>query len=84
MKIWVKVMAEGKIVRQGVYENEERLTYSHFFEYLTGACELVDVPTPVLMKAHVMNFAKFNYVKFKQSDFIDFVDFDWLVLEYLR
>ena len=81
-KIWAKVMREGKIVRQYVYENDrEKLTWSHFFEYLTDICRETDVPTPVLLKSHIMNFAKFNHVRFLPRDFVESVDFDSLWLE---
>ena len=38
-RIWAKIMKEGKIQRQFVYENdEEKLTYSHFLQYLFDIC----------------------------------------------
>ena len=81
-KIWAKVMREGKIVRQYVYENDrEKLTWSHFFEYLTDISRETDVPTPVLLKSHIMTFAKFNHVRFYPRDFMEEVDFDYLLLE---
>ena len=81
-RIWAKVMREGKIVRQCGYENDrEKLTWSHFFEYLTEICREADVPTPVLLKTHILNFAKFNHVRFYPRDFMEEVDFDYLLLE---
>ena len=61
-KIWAKVMKEGKIVRQFVYENEEKLTWSHFMQYMFDICRELDVPT---------------------RDFVEGVDFDYLLLEHL-
>ena len=75
-RIWAKIMKEGKIQRQFVYENdEEKLTYSHFLQYLFDIC------TPVLLKTHIFNFAKFNHVRFLPRDFVEPVDFDYLLLE---
>ena len=71
MKIWAKLITDGKIKQQFVYENPERLTYSHFFDYLTDICHELDIPTPVLLKTHIFNFAKFNHVKFVQRDFVE-------------
>ncbi len=76
MKLWGKVMIADKIIRQVVIERDERVTYSHFFDYLTELCEKLDIPTPVLLKPHVMQFAKFRHVKFTPRDFVDSVDFD--------
>lgn len=83
MKIWAKVMVDGKIKQQTVYERDEELTHSKFFEYLSEICTSLDVPTPVLVKAHLFNFAKFNHVKFVQSDFVESIPFDNLFLENL-
>lgn len=76
-------MIDGKIKKQMVYERDEQLVYSKFFEYLSEICMSLDVPTPVLVKAHVFNFAKFNHVKFTQSDFVEGIYFDHLFLENL-
>ena len=80
-KIWAKIYRGGKIRRQFVYEGGEKLTYSHFLNYLFDSCRELDCPTPVLLKTHIMNFAKFNHVKFLPRDFVEGVDFDYLLLE---
>lgn len=81
MKIWAKLITSGKIRKQFVYEKEERLTYSRFFDYLADICHELDIPTPVLLKTHIFNFAKFNHVKFTSRDFIEEFDYDQLFLE---
>lgn len=81
MKIWAKLMTGGKIKRQIVYEKAEKLTYSRFFDYLTEICQQLDIATPVLMKTHIFNFAKFNHVKFQKRDFVESFDYDCLFLE---
>jgi hypothetical protein len=83
MKIWAKLLDDGKIKKQIVYEKDERLTYSRFFDYLTEICQSLDVPTPVLMKTHIFNFAKFNHVRFVARDFIEPLGYDSLFLENL-
>lgn len=80
-KIWAKTMKDGKITGQFVYENGEKLTYSHFLQYLFDICRELDVPTPVLLKSHILNFAKFNHVRFLPRDFVEPVGFDCLLLE---
>ena len=83
MLIWAKLITNGHIKKQFVYENAEKLTYSHFFDYLVDICHDLDVPTPVLTKTHIFNFAKFNHVKFTQRDFVETLDYDQLFLENL-
>lgn len=80
-RIWAKVIKEEHIEKQTVYEREDRFTYSQFFRYLADICDDLDVPTPVLLKSHVLNYAKFNHVTFRPRDFMEQVEFDKFVLE---
>ena len=81
MKIWAKLTVDGKIVKQTVYEKSEKLTYSHFFDYLVDICGALDIATPVLLKAHIFDYAKFNHVRFKKHDFVEAFPYDALWLE---
>ena len=80
-RIWAKVFGEDRILRQTTYEREEKFSYSEFFHYLAEICDELDIPTPVLLKTHIFNYAKFNHVVFKASDFMEPVPFRKLVLE---
>lgn len=82
-RIWGKVIKDGKIINQVTYERTDKFTYSQFFSYLADICEQLDIATPVLLKSHIFNYAKFNTVKFIPRDFAEHVDFDKLVLENL-
>ena len=81
IRIWAKVMKKDKILKQFVFEKAETMDYSNFFDYLREICEALDVATPVLIKTHLFNYAKYNNVRFTQSDFVEKIDFDKLVLE---
>ncbi len=80
-RIWAKILKDGKIVRQLTYSRDEKFAYSRFFEYLADICEGLDIATPVLVKTHIFNYAKFNTVRFLPRDFAESVDFDKLVLD---
>ena len=62
-------------------EKFTQMDYSKFYDYLREICENLDVPTPVLIKTHLFNYAKYNVVRFKQEDFVESINFDKLVLE---
>ncbi len=80
-KIWAKILKDGKIIKQAVYQSEEKFAYSKFFNYLADICEELDIATPVLLKTHIFNYAKFSTVRFMPRDFAETVDFDKLILE---
>ncbi len=79
--MWGKIIKDGKIIKQVTYERVDKFAYSSFFNYLADICEELDIATPVLLKTHIFNYAKFNTVKFIPRDFAESVDFDRLVIE---
>ena len=81
VRIWAKIIKNNKIIKQCVYEREGQTDYSLFYEYLHDICLELDVSTPVLIKTHLFNYAKYNNVKFLKEDFVESVDFDKLILE---
>lgn len=80
-RIWAKVFRGEKIVNQVVYERDDKFAYSRFFCYLSDICEELDIATPILLKTHIFNFAKFRTVRFLPADFAEPPDFDKLVLD---
>ncbi|MBR2614781.1 MAG: hypothetical protein IKC71_04200 [Clostridia bacterium] len=81
IKIWGKILKEDKILRSFVLEKVESMDYSKFFDYVTEICGELDIPTPVVIKTHIFNYAKYNFVRFTKDDFVEEIGFDKLVLE---
>ncbi len=81
IRIWAKVMKKDKICKSYVYESPDMMDYAEFFNYVREICEVLDIPTPIIIKTHLFNYAKYNNVKFKADDFVESIDFDKLVLE---
>lgn len=81
VRIWAKIITDQKIQRDFVYEKAVKFDYADMFGYLADICDALDIPTPVFLKSHLLNYAKFHHVRFRPSDFIESVDFDMLWLE---
>lgn len=81
IKIWVKTYKEGKIEKQAVYTCDAGMDYAEFHRHVYEACRMLDEPSPVIVKTHIFNYAKYNYVKFLPDDFVESVDFDKMILE---
>ncbi len=81
VRIWAKVLKKDKIIKQYVFERFSEMDYSEFFSYVREICENLDIPTPVIIKTHLFNYAKYNVVRFKKDDFVEAISFDKLVLE---
>ena len=84
IRIWAKIIKNGKIIKDLVYESEKTMVYSQFIDHLIDICYKLDTPTPILIKQHIFAYAKYNVVKFLPSDFAETVDFDKLVLENIN
>lgn len=83
VKLWFKIMQDNKIVKQTTISHDEKFTYANFGEYISEGCYALDSATPLIIRHHIMNFAKYNHVNFLPSDFVEHVDFDKLVVENL-
>lgn len=81
IKIWAKVMKKGKIKKQFTLVKSENMDYSMFFDYVREICENLDIATPVIIKTHLFNYAKYNVLRFTADDFMEEIDFDKLILE---
>lgn len=79
-KIWAKVICGEKIVKDYTYVSEDKFSYSEFFSYLSDICGELDIATPILLKTHIFNYAKFRTVRFLPRDFAETPEFDKLVL----
>ena len=79
--ILAKFIKGEKILKQITYERDDKFTYSQFFEYLSDICEELDISTPIVLKTHIFNYAKFRTVKFTVRDFTETPEFDKLVLD---
>lgn len=83
-RLWGKILKGEKIINQTVYESDDKLVYTQFFRYLTDICEGLDIATPILLKTHIFNFAKFGTVRFLPRDFTEKPEFDKLIIENIK
>lgn len=83
VKLWIKTYKHDRIIKQTVVEKDEKFYYSNFLDYVSEGCYALDEATPVALKKHIMDFAKYYMVVFKPSDFIESVDFDRMTVENL-
>ena len=81
VKLWTRTVKDNKTILKHDFVREKDMEWADFFDYVREICHEMDLPTPVILKTHLFNFAKFNYVRFLPSDFIEQVDFDFLIVE---
>lgn len=81
LKIWAKIMVDHKIKKDIIYESIENYSRETFFDHVSEICYQLNIPTPVLINAHYHTYENFNNIKFLPRDFVESVDFDYLIFE---
>lgn len=81
INIWGKIFIDEKISKHCVVHIEP--AKCSFFDMIKQLCERLDIPTPVLLNKHVLDFNKFSMTLFKAEDFIENINFDKFIVEYL-
>lgn len=81
IKIWGKIVKHDKISKHFIVEVQP--SECTFFDTIKQLCEGLDIPTPVLLNKHLLDFNKFSMTIFKADDFIESINFDRFIVEYL-
>ena len=81
INIWGKIFKDEKIVKH--FTVSVQPSECTFFDMIKSLCEGLDIPTPVLLNKHINDFNKFSMTLFKPVDFIESVNFDKFIIEYL-
>ena len=81
LKLWAKVMIDGKIKKDTLYETIENYSRESFFDHISELCYNLNIPTPILIDSHYYNYENFNNIKFLPRDFVESINFDYLFIE---
>lgn len=81
MKIWARLIVNGKNVKDTLYENKLPLTFANYEIMLRDIADLLDIPCPISMKLHFNHLKKFNVHRYKEDDFVESLNYDWLEIE---
>jgi len=81
MRIWARTVSEDKITRSYIYESIDSFNESAFYKHVEKMCHELDIPTPAILKSHINNYVDFNNVTFLSRDFVEYIDFEKLILE---
>ncbi|MBP5372708.1 MAG: hypothetical protein J6Y44_00795 [Clostridia bacterium] len=85
IRLWGKLYKDHKIVKDVTLNTgASTMDYSLFFDYMSEISHALDAPSPVVIKTHIFNFAKFNFVKFLKDDFVESVNFDYMLVELIK
>ena len=79
MRIWAKLVTENKTLK--ATEITVDYDYHIFEEYVREIAYKLDIPTPVVLDKHIIDFTVYKSTRFFVEDFVESVNFEKLVLE---
>lgn len=80
-KMWAKIMKENRIKKDCVIEVDKNTT---LYDNLKEVCYILNLETPIILKKHKFEIIDYNITRFRKSDFVDSIDFDYLQIEYFE
>ncbi len=85
MKIWGKIIKDGRTLRDVVIENQKEDTRTHkVMDALNDICYQFDLSRPIWLDANITQFQRHKKTQFKQDSFIESIDFDFLEISVLE
>lgn len=80
MRIWAKIVDDTKIIKSCEI-TVVNYDFHIFEEYVREIAEKLDIPTPVVLDKHIIDFTVYKNTRFFTDDFVESVNFEKLVLE---
>lgn len=84
IKLWAKIITDNKLCQDLIYESIDNYCRDEFYDHISEICYKLNIPTPVLIENHYINYEVFNMAKFLPRDFVESVDFDMLEIENVK
>lgn len=81
IKIWAKLHSDDRIKKSIMWQSDAKFSKAEFHNYIYEICARMDIPSPVILKSHINSFTEFNIAKFLASDFLETVNFEYMIIE---
>ena len=85
-RLWVKIIASGKIVKNMTIENSDSSLNrtKKIFHAIDEACYVYDLSKPLWLDKNINEFKKNSKTRFTKDNFVDEIDFDFLEIEVIE
>ena len=85
-RLWVKIIASGKIVKNMTIENSDSSLNrtKKIFQAIDEACYAYDLSKPLWLDKNISEFKKSSKTRFTKDNFVDEIDFDYLEIEVIE
>ena len=85
MKIWFKIWENTHLLKSETIEDDTEDTRTHkIFHALEEACYEFDLSKPIWLESTISEFQHHAKTRFRQDNFIDSVDFDYMEIQVIE
>ena len=85
MRIWGKIWKDNHLMKDTTIEDHSNDTRTHkIFHALDDICLEFDLGKPIWLDSNIREFQKHSSTKFRQDNFIEEIDFDFLELHVIE
>ena len=85
MKIWFKIWENTHLLKSETIEDDTEDTRTHkIFHALEEACYEFDLSKPIWLESTISEFQHHAKARFRQDNFIDSVDFDYMEIQVIE
>ena len=85
MRIWFKVMSDNHLLSDITITDDSDDTRTHkVFQALDKACYELDLSRPIWLDANIAEFKKAARTKFRQENFVESIEFDFLEMHVIE
>ena len=85
MRIWIKEIADNRLLKDIVVTNEENDTRTHkVFKALEEACNAFDLGQPIWLDSNISDFQVHAKTRFTKDSFIEEIPFDFLEFQVIE
>lgn len=84
-RLWAKIFRDNRMLQDTVVEDSSNDTRTHkVFNALDEVCARFDLSHPIWLDATINEFKRHDKARFRQDNFIDTIDFDYLEIHIIE
>ena len=84
-RLWGKIWKDNHMLQDTVFCEDSDDTRTHkIFRGLEQICYELDLGQPIWLESTIKDFQKHNRARFRQDNFIEHIDFDFLEIQVIE
>lgn len=84
-RIWAKTFLNNRLTNDTVICNDtDETRTAKVFHAITEICQAFDLSEPIWLDSNIREFQRLSKTRFRQDNFIDSIDFDYMEIQVIE